>query len=136
MAKVLKILNHNLTPAQIKELEDEIFLEKVEVEELPEELKQELLNTPSDEEALKNLARRVVEEIFPDNFSYTAVIFPAGSPAFMWLMARYCKSVEDGSGKYPRYLFSHSERQVVEEKLEDGRVIKKSIFQHKKWIVL
>jgi len=136
MAKVLKILNHDLTPAQIKELEDEVFLEYVEIEELPEHLRGELLNTPSDEDALKNLARRVVEAAFPDNFSYAGVIFPAGSPAFMWLVARFCKVVEENAGVYPRYLFSHSERQVVEEKLEDGRVIKKSIFQHKKWIVL
>jgi len=135
MTKILKILNHDLTPAQIKELE-KIFLEPVEIEELPEYLREELLNTPSDEDALKNLARRVVEEIFPDNFSYAGIIFPAGSPAFMWLMARYCKSLEDGSGKYPRYLFSHSERRVIEEKLENGRIIKKSVFQHKKWIIL
>ena len=134
MKKVLKILNHKLTPAQTKELEEEVFLEEVGVEELPEELRQELLNTPADEGSLKDLANQVVSIVF--NKSYDGIIFPAGSPAFMWLVARYCKSLEKDYGKHPHYLFSHSERRVIEEKLEDGRVIKKSVFQHKKWIIL
>jgi len=127
MIKVLKILNHNLTDEQVRAL-NELYEEKVVVEELPEEFATFLRNTPADERRLRREADALVA--FIARKGYDAVILPAGSPAFQFLFAR---ASEDLSADF---LFAHSERQVVEKKRPDGSVEKTSTFKFVKWIWL
>jgi len=134
--KILKILNHNPTKEQLESLA-ELYGDDFQLVELPERLQGCVINSPSNEDLLINVAREIAEYIY-FNRDFDTVILPAGSPAFQFLLAKILESFE----RLPHhthlrkdYLFAHSERKIVEEE-KDGQVIKTSVFKFKKWIIV
>ena len=127
MTKVLKVLNHALTDEQAKAL-NELYDERVIIDDLPKEFATFLQNTPGNERRLYEEANALARYIARQG--YDAVILPAGSPAFMFLFARASEDLSVA------FLFAHSERQVVEKKRPDGSVEKTSTFKFVKWIRL
>ena len=109
--KVLNCSSHNLTNEQIVELKD------FEIVELPKELKEAWGQlTP------KNyiyICKEIIKFCHNNNID---VIHLAGFP----LAVVYLCSMEPNIKKISAY----SKRVVVEQRLENGEVIKKSIFKH------
>jgi len=101
-------------------------------DELPE-LYNQLSNIPygtNTQPLIESLINKVVEIGDRYNASLTLIHFPIGSPRFMFEVAMvYAYLFRDGSigDVYP--IFSHTERKVVEEKLDDGSMKKVSVFK-------
>jgi hypothetical protein len=135
--KTLSTLNHPLTESQISELGEVTLLR-----DLNPGLSQALAQCPGDRGALHKLAYQLYRLIQDNDF--TRVVFPVGSPAFMWEFATICShryeqfiGYEGGLGYAPdaeeqkfSVLFAHSERRAIETTLPDGAVEKKTVFEH------
>ncbi|NJM67306.1 MAG: hypothetical protein HC851_17340 [Acaryochloris sp. RU_4_1] len=138
MGKILAVINHPLTTAQEEELDEQIYLLK----EIDPGLASALAECPGDHKELYDLAMRLYR-LIQDN-GYTKVIFPVGSPAFMWQFASLCTHRQEqflgyhgGLGYAPdmeeqkfEVLFAHSERKSVQSIRPDGTVEKKTVFEH------
>jgi len=126
----LKIVNctaHQLTGEQLADLKAK--WKDAEIVDLPEGLKKKLIQCPSDGDKLDKLTSELVEYI--SSPSIIRVVFPIGSPAFMFRVA--CR-ISHSIGVWEKVLFSHSERESVEKKEMDGSISKVSRFKHIKFI--
>lgn len=126
MSLVLNMVQHALTKEQIAELEK---LENiVDGKEALPSLHSKIANSPSSSLAIRHLANEVyvtILDLSEDEKVY--VHLPIGSPAFMFSLGM----VVGYRGKWEniRFVFSHSERISIDEKQEDGSVVKKSVFK-------
>lgn len=102
--KVLKVLIHKLTPAQVEELAND---EIVELAAIAPEVAKFLSDTPNDWDALNQKANELVD-LAKD---YDAVLLPGGSPAFAWELAKVW--VDKDVKAKP--MFAHSVRNSVEK---------------------
>lgn len=116
------MLQHDLTEAQVKELEEKYFIHFLKNEN--PELFGKISNCPDNAKDLMSLAK----EAYWFTAKHEAVLLPLGSPAFNYIFNNFLSQ----SNK-PK-LFAHSERVSVEQKQADGSVIKKSVFVHKHFI--
>lgn len=132
--RVLNLMQHKLTAAQVNELESgvpsgmslEIVSGKEEIEFFPS-----LANTPGDWQAICELARRLAVEIV--NTKYAKIILPVGSPAFQFALGLQFASLCRNGGidfDSPEIIWAHSVRSSTEERNADGSVTKKMVFNH------
>ena len=116
MERILKMVNHELTDAQIDDLGD------VELVALPESLQSSLRQCYANIDNLRQLAYDI-KNFCMDNNIYTT-LSPAGSPAFNAIFSHFCRQY----GITQK--FSHSIRKFVETVNPDGTVSKTNIFKH------
>lgn len=121
--KTLCALAHALTPAQRKELGEEVTFLK----DLDPELFQQLSNCPGDWLALHELASQLF--LLLRNNGYKKVVLPIGSPAFMYTFAEILISGRICNINL-KAVFAHSERKSEDILQEDGSVRKVSTFEH------
>ena len=135
---VINTTQHTLTSTQIETITKNGYGKIIELKDFAPKLFTELSQTPSDTEQLYALVDSLSEAIsdirrsegVTDEISY--VHLPVGSPAFMFAFA-----LKKGEGYWAtnvHYVFSHSERRSIEETLPSGEVVKKAIFEFKKFI--
>lgn len=96
---------------------------------------EKLVNCPFERQDLEELSEIFLDYIrlqYVEAERNLTVHFPIGSPAFNALFFRKLEK----ENLPIRILFSHSERKSIDEKLPDGKVIKKAIFQFVKFIEL
>lgn len=124
----INLTQHKLTDAQVaeaKKLADEIV--DVKDFEIYDKIK-------SSENTLRGLITQtmmVVLWLAPFFMDYKKVYvhLPIGSPAFMFILSSTLLTMPN---LYP--VFSHTEREVIEETQENGTVIKKNVFRFKGFI--
>ena len=128
---IINTMQHNLTPVQITDLDSVCKCDTVvKLSELEPELFAKLANTPADMDEIHNLVEQFIGML--RKYHPEAVILPIGSPAFMFSLA--CEIGRLEADYWTKLLFSHTERQSVEEIQPDRSVIKKQIFNHVKWL--
>ncbi len=124
---------HSLTEEQ-KEEAKKLDPVPMDLQDLSPELHKRLLNCPSDYDGIILLLRE-----FCDYLSYIKkkakgeeiyLHFPVGSPFFMASFFSYFKK------KGFNFVFSHSDRVSVDEKQEDGTVVKRAVFRFVKFLIL
>ncbi|MCB1158748.1 MAG: hypothetical protein H7A25_01665 [Leptospiraceae bacterium] len=124
---------HKLTEEQIntiRELYTEVIVELKDDNSI---LHSKLVNCPSEIGELQELARNLLEYLkvkYSESKGKLVIHFPIGSPAFNALFFRH----QERENLPLCFVFSHTERKSVDEKQEDGSVIKRSIFQFVKFI--
>ena len=133
MKKVfLNATAHNMGGEQLDKAR-ELAGEVKNLKDINPELASKLVNSPDNLEGIATLAEELKDfclELTRD-CEKVYVHFPIGSPAFMFALAR---EFIDFSGEIIP-VFSHSERESVEEVQPDGSVVKKSVFKFKKFII-
>jgi hypothetical protein len=131
---------HNLTPEQIeaaKQYSDNIR----NLKELNPDLYNQLVNCPSNEIELFNLSETFIQYLLHLG-SYTGlpnsepnekivVHLPIGSP---FLMALFFLNFPKENKI--QFVFSHSDRVSIDEKLPDGSITKKAIFKFIRFLEL
>lgn len=121
MKKYLWASPHEPTNVQLEELAETgntYYLRKVNPE-----LQARLEDTPED---LQDCYELIIELYsFVSSNGYT-LVQPAGNPMFQYLLGKY--------GKFKEVLYAYSKRVAVEEILPDGKVVKKSLFKHERFI--
>lgn len=135
MRKVfVNLTAHNLTEEQVEEAKRRFgvseFLSAEDI--LDKEVVAKLRQSPGNIEELRALAldvAEVLEQYARKNNVELYVHLPAGSPAFMWVLSL----VWPYGWAIP--VFSHSRREVIEEKKDDGSVVKRSVFRFEGYIV-
>lgn len=138
MAKLIKAIQHQLTSEQIAELKERFDINEndiVDIKDLvSDDLYSKLTQTPASEELIFDIAvqlMKAINEYVKDISDMIYLLLPIGSPAFMFAFARIANGLMvDG------ILFAHSERVVEEKMMEDGKVVKQSVFKHIKFLVL
>lgn len=132
--RVLNLMQHELTAAQMSELKSgvpsgmtlELLNGKDEIEYFPS-----LANTPGDWSKICELARQLAAEIVSTKFS--KIILPIGSPAFQFALGLEFSNLCSNGGvdfDSPEIIWAHSVRSSVEERNADGSVSKKGVFKH------
>ncbi len=128
MEKLLVLIQHDLTPAQLEELKE---YEIVYLRDCAPQLFAQIANSPDDIARLHILAEHLLEAVKIQGAK--TILRPLGSPAFNSVLDRHLDKAEYECD-YIRSLFSHSERISVDEPQADGSVVKKSVFKHVKFI--
>lgn len=131
MSLVLNMVQHQLTPEQRTELEK--YGNIVDGREYLPTLWPKIANSPSSGKDLRKLARELYVTLLGISEEKKVYMhLPLGSPAFMFQFGMIVGSM--GKWENMHFLFSHTERCSIDEKQEDGSVIKKSVFQFIKFI--
>ena len=117
---------HQLQESQILELQK--GWSELPIRDLDSSLKNKLLNCPDNRAQLEVLASELSAIIADDEV--VRVVLPIGSPAFNFILSYKLHK----NGAYKKVYFSHSERESIETAQPDGSVIKKTVFNHKKFI--
>lgn len=136
---ILNTMQHQLTEIQLTELGNEGI---IHLKDVDNDLFSRLANTPANEVEIQDLAQRLNKLIVKEG--YSKVILPIGSPAFAFAFARWIgwsEGYETGVDAFQKrykgvFLFAHSERESVEEKLPDGSVKKNMVFKHVRFLTL
>jgi len=128
MTKILKLINHDLTEEQTKDLFK--LIPDMQLLELPTDLKKWTTQSPDSPNGINFAVGEIIG--FIDQNKVDVVLLPAGSPAFMFVFAHRIKQ----DLPFVKCLFSHSVREFQETKRDDGSVKKINIFKHKKWMIL
>lgn len=129
--EILVCLQHQLTQTQIDSLKTNYSIITI-LKSVNEDLFNRMANSPSDENELDILAEDFLTFV-RNRGPHCDTLGPLGSPALMFLIgAKAGFMLKD----YQRFLFSHSVRESVEIKQEDGSVLKSSVFNHQKFISL
>lgn len=141
MTNVLVAIAHPLTDSQRSELLmqfDEIHLLRDVAPALFQTLSS---NCPGSKKELRQLAN----DLHHIAYTYSAIVLPIGSPAFMWaftsLVARRNAMDEAYMGGYQgaelercpqkfQTLFAHSKKVSQDVPQEDGTIKKASVFEH------
>lgn len=127
---------HSLSSEQTEEIIErsnpKIILE---LKEIQPEIYSKLINCPSYETdviALYNqFSKYLLSYLKANKKTKFYIHLPIGSPYFMALFfSRFPVK------KRIEFLFSHTDRESIEEIQEDGRVIKKSVFRFQKFLTL
>ena len=96
-------------------------------------LYENLTNCPPDIERIKELVEELIEYLrikWIESERMLIVHFPIGSPVFNAILFSKLDRME-----LPfRILFSHSDRVSIDKKLEDGTIIKKTVFKFIKFL--
>lgn len=126
---IINTMQHQLTAIQIRNLENSSIGNNdiVSLKEIDNGLFTELANCPADVNKLYELAARLTSII--NDKKPEAVILPIGSPAFMFILSK-----EIGMNNRTRFMFSHTERNSVDEHQPDGSIVKRVVFNHVKWL--
>jgi len=129
--KLLVMIQHQLTPEQLQELNDLGFdNDNIEyLRDIDPALFGQVSNCPGDTTGLWKLA----SDMHTACDWYHAVLLPIGSPAFMTMFTSLLFGDESLP---PKLLFSHSERESEDIPQEDGSVKKVSTFKHKHFIII
>ena len=127
---------HSLTEDQIKMIfEIQNNCNTVELKSENPNLHNELINCPPDEEKMlilyNQFSKYLLSYLKANKKTKFYIHLPIGSPYFMALFfSRFPVK------KRIEFLFSHTDRESIEEIQEDGRVIKKSVFRFQKFLTL
>ena len=129
---IINTMQHTLTEKQVLDLFGLVGERQsvVLLKDLEAELFAKLANSLADEKELSSLAIDLINVIRKNNPE--AMIMPIGSPAFMFSFGMAVGRLE--AECWTKFLFSHTERESVEEKQADGTITKKTVFDHKKWL--
>lgn len=152
MPKLIKSIQHNLTVEQLNELKQRFDITEADIVDIknlvPEEIYGYLVQTPGNEKLIFDTMRAFVKAV--SSFVFNAddtvyLLLPIGSPALQYEIAigisnlrNYIaeKKFSGETNAYLRVLFAHSERVVEEKKLDDGSVVKQSVFKHLRFLEL
>lgn len=126
----LNCTQHSLLPEQIQEAK-KLAGEILDIKDFP--IFEEIKNSASELQLLRLQAGTLVDflDVLTEQYEKVYVHLPIGSPAFQAILMR---SLVGHEGIIP--VFSHTDREVVEEKAQDGAIIKKNVFRFKKYILL
>jgi len=138
MTVFINLTAHQLTDEQKKTAASEFgATEFVDFKDIEPDLFGKLLNSPSDEGEISDIARDTILAMSRVHYRNSGnVIFhlPIGSPAMMFALA----TLLSGHYYYPTFygnvVVSHSERSSKEIQLPDGGVKKESVFSFVKFI--
>jgi len=119
--KALVVINHELTENQINDLKRTYGVEKIMY--LPQDLKNLISQVPPELEEIKYYIRPILEYL-DENLDVGDLIVLQGEPGVTYLIANYAYQ----SGFVPVY--STTKREVVEEKLDNGKVHITRTFKH------
>ena len=126
--KFINCTAHKLLPEQIEVAKTMGVTEFVE---LPDELKSVLMNTPGDKDKMYELVNILIKDLSSLIIinEPTYLHLPIGSPAFMYLFQeRWLRPT------FVKVLFSHSNRESVEQTRPGGTVNKISMFKFANFI--
>ncbi|MDY0199011.1 MAG: hypothetical protein RBR68_14495 [Tenuifilaceae bacterium] len=126
MAKVINMVQHALSGEQEKELGK---LGRIECgREILPSIYPKIATSPNTSLEIG----RLVNELYTNLLDLSEkeevyVHLPLGSPAFMFKLGMVIGL--HGRWKNMKFVFSHSERVSIDEKQEDGSVVKRSVFK-------
>ena len=119
--KALVVMNHELTEDQINDLKRTYGVEKIMY--LPQDLKNLISQVPPELEEIKYYIRPILEYL-DENLDVGDLIVLQGESGVTYLIANYAYQC----GFVPVY--STTKREVVEEKLDNGKVHITRTFKH------
>lgn len=125
---LIDFVNHALCEEQVSEMQR--YGEYMHLRDINPELFKRIANCPDTPIRILRLINDI--HAFLGSIDSDAVItlhLPLGSPAFMFAFATRSIGIQNR-----KYIFSHSERDSIEEKLEDGSVVKRSVFKFSHFI--
>ena len=133
MAKVINMVQHALTEEQEKELAK--LGNIIDGKEAFPILYPKIANSPNTTLGIRQLVNELYTNLLDlSEKEEVYVHLPLGSPAFMFKLGMVIGL--HGRWKNMKFVFSHSERVSIDEKQEDGSVVKRSVFKFSHLIIL
>jgi len=123
MKKMFLFFSHDLTQIQKNEAKNNLYIK--EFISLDDELQEIWSSIPSDEESLKEYLKPL-KKFLEERASLGDVILIQGDFGAVYSMVNFAKSL----GLKAVYATT---KRTVEEIVEDGKTIKKSIFEHRRF---
>lgn len=126
MALVINMVQHALSGEQEKELGK---LGRIECgREILPSIYPKIANSPNTTLGIRQLVNELYTNLLDlSEKEEVYVHLPLGSPAFMFKLGMVIGL--HGRWKNMKFVFSHSERVSIDEKQEDGSVVKRSVFK-------
>ena len=126
MAKVINMVQHALSGEQEKELGK---LGRIECgREILPSIYPKIANSPNTTLGIRQLVNELYTSLLDISEKEEVYVhLPIGSPAFMFKLGMVIGL--HGRWKNMKFVFSHSERVSIDEKQEDGSVVKRSAFK-------
>ena len=126
MALVINMVQHALTKEQEEELGK---LGRIECgREILPSIYPKIANSPNTSLEIGRLVNEFYTNLLDISEKEEVYVhLPLGSPAFMFMFGQVVGS--RGKWEGMKFVFSHSERVSIDEKQEDGSVVKRSVFK-------
>jgi len=124
--KFLNLMQHNLSETQLAEIRQRFSCEKEDKLSEIDKVTFDALKSISKDKSISDLSA-YAQKILA--LGYSTLVVPIGNPFFMSILTK--KAV----GKDVKFLFSFSERKAIEKK-DGDKVVKTTIFEHKRFDVL